>query len=78
MQKVKDQLTGIRATLTADGPNGEKVTVVIQNNVRRKIYFNISGKEAWIPLWEFKQALLTLYGDGHKPKHARKETSREV
>lgn len=78
MQKVKDNLSALRATLTADGPDGRKVKVAIQNNVRGKIYFNISGKEAWITLGEFKQALLTLYGDGHEPKHARKETGREV
>lgn len=78
MQKVKDNLSALRATLTADGPNGEKVTVVIQNNVRRKIYFNISGKEAWIQMNEFTAVLAKLYGNGQQPKHARKETSREV
>lgn len=71
MEKVKSTLSGIRATLTADGPQG-KVTVAIQNTVPGKIYINISGKEAWIDLKEFTQVLGTLYGDGQQPQHAKK------
>lgn len=73
MQKVKDNLSALRATLTADGPDGRKVKVAIQNNVPGKIYINVGGKEAWIQMNEFTAVLAKLYGTGQQPKHARKD-----
>ena len=70
MTGVKSRLTGTRATIKAKNGAGEDITVSMQNNVPKKIYINVSGKDAWIDLETFKQALGVLYPvEGRHAKH---------
>lgn len=70
MTGVKSRLTGTRATIKAKNGAGEDITVSLQNNVPKKIYINVSGKDAWIDLETFKQALGVLYpAEGRHAKH---------
>ena len=70
MTGVKNKLTGTRATIKAKNGAGEEITVAIQNNVPKKIYINVSGKDAWIDLETFRQALGVLYpAEGRHAKH---------
>lgn len=70
MTGVKNRLSGTRATLKAKNGRGEDVTVVFQNTVPKKIYINVSGKEAWVDLNEFERMLNVLYpSEGRHAKH---------
>lgn len=54
---VKDRLSGTRATLTND--HGGKL--ILQNNVKGKIYIEIAGRGDWFPLEQVLNAFGTLY-----------------
>lgn len=54
---VKDRLSGTRATLTND--HGGKL--ILQNNVKGKIYIEIAGQGDWFSLEQVLNAFGTLY-----------------